>query len=204
MESQDTQVLLHEASRGDRKAFAVLVQNQRDPLEKYVRLRLGTHLRERVEVDDVIQETYSRALQSISGFCWHGEGSFLHWLQGISEHVILELAKKRRRDEVLYLEGDPVAKDASPSKNLRRVERFQRLQEALESLESDYREAVLLSRIHGLPIREIAGRMNRSPKSVAHLLARALKQLKEVFGDTESLHLPSRRIDGNTGAGDDE
>jgi len=52
----------------------------------------------------------------------------------------------------------------------------------------------MLVRIEGLQIKEAAERMNRTPKAVAHLLARALKQLKERFGDTESLHLPPRRL----------
>ena len=37
--------------------------------------------------------------------------------------------------------------------------------------------------------------MERSPKAVAHLLARALRKLKESFGGTESLSLPPRGIE---------
>ena len=35
--------------------------------------------------------------------------------------------------------------------------------------------------------------MNRTPNAVMKLLTRALKNLKDSFGDTESLHLPSER-----------
>ncbi|MBI4583032.1 MAG: hypothetical protein HY717_03265 [Planctomycetes bacterium] len=47
----------------------------------------------------------------------------------------------------------------------------------------------------GLRIQEIAARMKRSPNAVSHLLSRALTELKEAFGDTESLNLPPWRLD---------
>ena len=37
---------------------------------------------------------------------------------------------------------------------------------------------------------QIAERMERSPNAIKHLLARALRQLRAEFGDTQSLHLP--------------
>ena len=78
---------------------------------------------------------------------------------------------------------------------LRREERFERLQKALESLPPDYREAIRLSRIEGLKTVEIAERMGRSREAVKQLIFRALRRLRESFGDTESLHLPDRKFD---------
>jgi len=77
---------------------------------------------------------------------------------------------------------------------MRRDERFERLQAALDSLSPDHREVITLARLKGLRGEEIAKRMNRSPNAVAQLLSHALKNLKEAFGDTESLHLPLRRL----------
>ena len=54
---------------------------------------------------------------------------------------------------------------------------------------------ILLSRIEGLSIKEIAQRMRRSESAVKNLLLRALKGLRSSFGDTESLRLPDRGID---------
>ena len=75
---------------------------------------------------------------------------------------------------------------------MRQDERFDRLHDAIKNLSSEYRDVIMLSRIEGLTFEEIAGRMNRSPAAVKQLLWRALKKLKESFGDTESLHLPER------------
>ncbi len=54
---------------------------------------------------------------------------------------------------------------------------------------------IRLARFEKLRIDEIARRMNRSSNAVRKLLARALPELKQGFGDTESLHLPGRHLD---------
>ena len=64
----------------------------------------------------------------------------------------------------------------------------------MEDLSPDYRTVVHLSRIEGLKISEIAERMGRSPSAIKNLLLRAMKQLRESFGDTESLGLPDRHL----------
>ncbi len=58
----------------------------------------------------------------------------------------------------------------------------------------DHREVIQLARIEKLPFREIAARMHRSPGAVKLLLLRALRELKQRFGETESLHLPDRSL----------
>ncbi|HAK96178.1 MAG TPA: hypothetical protein DCM87_14590, partial [Planctomycetes bacterium] len=85
---------------------------------------------------------------------------------------------------------------ASPSRAARREERFDRLEGALARLPEEHRQVIRLARIEGLPIAEIAVRMNRSAAAVSMLLSRALKRLREGFGDTESMSLPDRMLGG--------
>ena len=83
----------------------------------------------------------------------------------------------------------------SPSRAQRRDERFDRLESSLNSLSPEYRDVVRLARIEGLSIMAIAERLDRTPDSVRNLLLRAMKQLRQSFGDTESLGLPDRAIE---------
>ena len=100
-----------------------------------------------------------------------------------------------------YLEGVMPAlrtlagTDSSPSKHVRRSERFERLQEAIRRLSPDHRRVILLVRIEGLTIREVAERMERSVSSVKNLLLRAMRAMRETLPDTESLTLPPRRLE---------
>ena len=60
----------------------------------------------------------------------------------------------------------------SASKAAVRNERFDRLEKALEQLSDEHRRVILLSRIDGLSMKEIAARMERSPDAVMKLLRR--------------------------------
>lgn len=196
METRDSQDLfLRKARGGDRKAFESLLEACRAELEKYARARIGEHLRSRVEIDDVLQETFTRAWESIGRVQWTGQDTFLRWLKGIARHVILQQAERAKPSELIYLAEEPCADEPSPSRSLRREERFARLKEAVDRLPPEYREAVFLVRLKGLEIKEAAGRMGRTPKAVTHLLSRGLKKLRELLADTESLGLPPERLE---------
>ncbi|MBN1420515.1 MAG: sigma-70 family RNA polymerase sigma factor [Planctomycetes bacterium] len=158
--------------------------------------RIGSYLRGRVDPEDVLQETYVRAWRSIAGFRGEDSSALLGWLKGIAEHAIIDLLGQNKRKDILYVEEfrDPSHHEPSPSKGLRREERFSRLQKALDSLSPEQREIITLVRIEGLKIKEAAGTMNRTPNAAMKLLTRALKKLKDTFGDTDSLHLPPRGL----------
>lgn len=108
--------------------------------------------------------------------------------------MVLNIARRQRINSVLYVEFDKPSTSPTPSKVMRRKERFDRLEEAFNNLSPDYREAMSLVRIQGLQISEAAARMNRTPQAVKHLLIRAIKKLREALGNTESLSLPPKAL----------
>jgi RNA polymerase sigma-70 factor (ECF subfamily) len=188
------QELLERARNGDREAFESLVRPLRQELLRRIRLKIGASLRKTLDPEDILQEAQLRALQSISRFRWQGEGSLAAWLGGIAANLVLHSAKTRRRRRELRIVREPCARDTTPSRELRRKERFERLKESLEELPPDYRTVVRLARIEGLRVQDIAVRMGRSQSAVKNLLFKAMKKLQESFGNTESLGLPDRHL----------
>jgi RNA polymerase sigma-70 factor (ECF subfamily) len=66
-------------------------------------------------------------------------------------------------------------------------ERIARLEAAFDRLPADYREVITLTRIVGLPHREVAEAMGRSETASRMLLYRALAELAaELEGDDNS------------------
>ncbi len=189
-----TEDLARRAAAGDHQAFEALVAHFRPRLEGFVRSRSGRQVLATLEVEDVVQETLTKTFQCIERLRWQGDKAFFGWLASVAENIVLDASQRAAR-RPLELEREVVDSAASPSRNLRRQERFDRLQCALEGLSDDHRQAIVLARIDKLQIGEIAGRMNRSPNAVKKLLARALDELKNRFGDTESLHLPDDDLD---------
>lgn len=182
--------LVELSRKGDREAFEELVHRLTPRLEVQIRARMGPGVRAHLEPGDVLSETFAAALGSIDRLEWRGEESFYRWLAGIAEHVIRN-ASRKRAPLPLEVGEDVEAEDTSPSRNLGRKERRERLREALRRLPAPYREALELARLEGLPIEEVAARMDRSPGAVKKLLARGLRELRKRFGETESLHLPA-------------
>ncbi len=192
--------LIAKAQAGDRDAFDALVERHQDRLERLIRSRMGDRLMSDLEPGDVRQEVLLRAFGAMHRFHWAGDDSFMRWLGTIAENVILNATKRLSRRGTLRLDRSVPGPGESPSKALRRDERFDRLETALDHLSPDYRNVIVLARIEGLPIREIARRMHRSESAVKNLLLRALKALRGSFGDTESLGLPDRRLDAEGGS----
>ena len=193
--TQETEESLAGRARaGDRSALEELLSLQRGRLRSWIDSRVGPKLRVSIDVEDILQDTQLRALESIGRFVWRGEDSFFRWLCVIAQHLIWNASKKRSRRET-RLVVEPPGPGMPPSTDMRRKERLDRLEQSLQNLRPDEREAVRLSRIEGLRIREVAERMNRPESTVQSIIARALKKLRDSFGDTESLHLPDPHVD---------
>lgn len=193
--------LVRRAQRGDREAFDELGQRSREALLRWIQSQMSPHLRSRVEPEDILQETLVWAYRSIERLEWRGEDALRRWLFSIAKHVVLKQAARRDGTRERFLECDPPAPEPSPSRAMRRNERFERLGAALQSLSPNHRRVVELARLRGMPIQEIARLMGRSPEAISQLLSRALKKLRETIGDTESLGLPDRLLE--PGGGDD-
>ena len=193
-ESPSTRVLVDRAQKDDRAAFDRLAAAHEDRLRRFIASWGKLHIGPGIDADEIRQETFARAYQSIARFQCQGEGSFFGWLCGIAKHVLLKAAEKSRRQERLETGVEVPATGTSPSESLRREERLERLQRSIDDLPPDYRRVIQLSRIEGLKIEEVARRLGRSRHSVKHLLARALERLRAGFGETDSVHLPDRGL----------
>ena len=197
-----TFLLIQKAKKGDRVALGQLFDGCRQRLRAVLMDLMGERLKREAGVEDVLQETFTRACEAIDRFEWRNEDSFLRWLSVIARNVILETAKREKMALGPLPELEPSGGGLSQSRQLRRQERFHRLQEAMKRLSPVHRQVILLARIEKLPLKEVASRLGRSHEAVRQLLRRALQQLKQSFGDTESLGLPPRRLEKDEGHGE--
>jgi RNA polymerase sigma-70 factor, ECF subfamily len=199
--------LIKRARSGDRDAFDRLVREHEGPLRALISARLGNGLRARTEVEDMVQETLLRAFRTMGQFEGETAAVFRGWLAGIASNAVAGTGRKLTTQKADYRREVPLPGDSStlgggspaiaspvtsPSGHLRREERIERLLASIERLSPDHRQVILLTRIEGLPVKEVATRMGRSERAVSMLLLRAMLALREVFGDTDSVTLPRR------------
>lgn len=192
MEAEDSiKRLVGKAQGGDRAAFGQLFDAHRQRLLERIQARMGRKLKQEHDPEDLAQETFLRAFETIGRFRLKGTDSFFHWLATIAEHLILNASQKRRPGPLTV---EPRGSGVSPGTALRRKERFDRLEAALGALTPEQKKVVLLARIDGLSFEKIAAQTGKSQVAVRQLLARALKRLKKSMSPTRSLHLPDRSL----------
>ncbi len=217
--SESAYDLIRNAQGGNGEALGRLLERYRPGLRALVQIQLSQWLRRREEVDDLVQEVCLQAVQSLGGFKWLHTESFPHWLTGIALNVIKNRARYWKADirgggngavpftvAVREREGMdpnefPQPGTLTPMRAMAREERYERLVRAIESLSLDHRQAILLARIEGLPLQEVAARMGRSRDAVSMIIHRALEKLRSFFGSTGSFGLPARPLWPEPGPG---
>jgi RNA polymerase sigma-70 factor (ECF subfamily) len=143
------------------------------------------------DADDVRQETFVRAFQSLTKF--RGDATLKTYLLAICGNLCRDRQRQRvRRPEREYgltvpetLAGLTNGYDCDPAEGpLRHFERAaasQRVQEALRRLPPPVREILLLRHVEDLGLDEIALILNCSRVSAPVRLFRARQQFKEIF-----------------------
>jgi len=186
MEGEPSARLVQAAAGGDAEAVRALVEAHLPRMRAFVRLRCGAALRARESASDLVQSACRDVLANLDGFRWEGEAAFRSWLYTAAARKVADRAEywqAKRRDLARDTPDDEQAllevyrRSATPSEVAMGRESLERIESAFDELPDDYREAVVLSRVLGLPRVEVARRMRRSEVAVRHLLFRGLAQL---------------------------
>lgn len=168
--------LLRRAVEGDDSAFAALVRRHEDRIFSLC-LRM---MRERSDALDATQETFLMLFRKGSTFS--GDSAFSTWLYRVAVNVCTDLLRKRARAPLLEREDDPperpnrhepeVAEQVTVRLDLRR---------ALQELSEDYREAVVMHDLGGVPYDEIARATGVAVGTVKSRISRGRKQLGRIL-----------------------
>jgi RNA polymerase sigma-70 factor (ECF subfamily) len=165
----DLRDLLEKAAEGDDRALGVLVRRtQRDVW------RLCTALGSVGEVDDLVQETYLRAIPSIPRY--RGESSVRSWLLAIARNVCADHVRRRQRERRLVERiRERTVEPVSPEPELPMT--------SLEHLSEERREAFVLTQlldlsyedaaaVVGCPVGTIRSRVFRARQDLAATVER--------------------------------
>lgn len=193
LEARDPDVRLMLQVRDDVPgAFEVLV-------ERYQHRLVGvlSHLVGRMEeAEDLSQEVFLRIYRARKGY--KPKAKFSTWLFTIANNLALNHLRGKGRNPTAGaitggsapgdmsgsqplgpLEERALARDGTPSAQMRKVELSDVVREALDVLGEDQKLAVLLNKFEDMSYADIAEVMGRSEPAVKSLLARARNHLRE-------------------------
>ena len=148
-------------------------------------LRMGPDLRTRMDPEDVLQDVAIEAMNS-----WHTLSDPANagaWLVTLARRKVARIlrdqvgvaARDPRREHAMKTDLPVADRRSGPVTAADRKDRLVLLAQAMEQLPDDYREVILLTKIEGLPAKDVGERMQRSENAVNLLLSRALKRLAQ-------------------------
>jgi RNA polymerase sigma-70 factor (ECF subfamily) len=142
--------------------------------------------RNRTEAEDLVQETYARAIQAMGTL---KAGSNLKgWLFTILRNVWLnQLRRRRTASEIDVHEGVAnLAVDTSKDPHALYISKMEREQvrEAIQQLPVDFREIILLREYEDLSYEEIANILDCPAGTVMSRLGRARSKLRTLLSGT--------------------
>lgn len=137
-----------------------------------------------VEVcEDLIQNVFERVVKYKSKY--KEEGSFKPWLFSIARNVSHDHYKKQQKRKEVKLESWeelPILSGGKQQK-LEKEEELTLLRIALNSLEAEKKEVLILSKLKGLPYKEIGETLGCTEGAVKVKVYRALKALQKSYKD---------------------
>lgn len=147
----DRDLVRRVARDGDERSFVTLYERHTPPLYRFA-LRLTGHRRQQAE--DLVQETWLRAVRGLGGFRW--EAQFGTWLTAIAVRAFGSDRRRASREEMVG-DGSPDARTDAPD-HATRLD----LEQAIALLPEAYRTVLLLHDLEGYTHKEI-GRLLAIP-----------------------------------------
>ena len=176
---------LNKLQSGDPEELTRMVQHYSDPIYR-VALRM---LNNEVEAEDVLQETFIKALRSLEKF--EGRSTLSTWLYRIAVNELLMLIRKRKPEVSIIHDdtGDENNEGISvsqivdwcclPESEFLSTETREVLNDAIQKLPENLRTVFILRDIEGLSIRETSQALELTETNVKTRLLRARMKLRE-------------------------
>lgn len=180
MNQQD---LIAQLQQGDEQAFTKLVDDWQDMVYNTA---LGIVQNEE-DADDITQEVFIQAYQSIRSF--KGDAKISTWLYRITVSKALDHEKRKKRKKRFgFVQGFFGSQDEEqihpvqfnhPGVELENKEKARELFEALKRIPKKQRIAFTLHKLEGQSYQEVADIMNTTLYAVESLIGRAIANLKK-------------------------
>jgi len=181
--------LLRRMRAGDERAFKEFFDGHFPGLYRFALARLD---HDHDAAEDVAQATLCKAISKLATY--RGEAALFTWLCTFCRHEISAFHRRHGRSsrQVDLIEDSPEIRGAlesvsatfgeGPERALDRTELARLVQVTLDSLPPRYGNALEWKYLEGLSVKEIASRLESSPKAAESILTRAREAFRDAFG----------------------
>ena len=172
--------LVRRAKQQDQEAFTRLYEDYFDKIYRYIVIKVGNE----TEAEDMTQQVFLNALQSISSFKWQGV-PFSAWLYRIAHNQVVDHLRKKTKRPATF-EDPPIYvsdgnKYSDPQKMTEHNMNMEQLVSASEQLTEAQREVISLRFTSDLSTAEVAKIMGKSEGAIKALQHSAIVALRKVL-----------------------
>lgn len=170
--------LVQRAKQGEPEAFEQLYEAHFDRIYRYLLLKV----RNRADAEDMTQQVFLKALESVRSFHWRGV-SFSAWLFRIAHNQAVDHFRTKGKQKTLPLdEARSVSMtDIDPVALAEQELRIEELATACQRLSEAQQEVISLRFAGGLSVAETAKTMGKSEGAVKVLQHEAIVKLRRIL-----------------------
>lgn len=164
LSSLSDEILISEFKQGNSEAFGFIIERYSQKLS----IGLLVHLQDSFLVEDVLQDTFLKAMNQIQKGNYEHEGNLHAWLTRIAHNLAVDYFRKLKRFPITPIsdieiddqEENPltflIGKEKNPEEELIMFEADYNIQFLIDELPEEQREIVKLRFFHGFSFKEIA------------------------------------------------
>jgi RNA polymerase sigma-70 factor (ECF subfamily) len=171
------------------RAFVQLYDHYFPRVHAYVRYRVPSAQ----DAEDLLSDTFFKAIRRLDSFQWRHEASFAGWLFRIAHNLIADYYRQVE-PAVLSLESserlpEMASRAPQPVQILTEKEAFQHVRALIATLPPRRQEVITLKFFGGLRNREIAAILGLDERTIASHLSRGLRDLERRYAAPVRSHV---------------
>ena len=200
--------------QGNEEAFAVLLHRHKSRVYTAIYLIV----KDRYKAEDLLQETFIKAVNTIKGGRYNEEGKFLPWLSRIAHNMAIDSFRRSRRyPEIVLEDGSGVfnsmefSEDSAESLQIEQ-ETQSRLRDFIKELPNEQKQVLIMRHYMDMSFQEIADKTSVSINTALGRMRYALINLRKKMTKTQyaydqnvypkrpdQVYLPRDHGEGSTG-----
>jgi RNA polymerase sigma-70 factor (ECF subfamily) len=174
---QGEESLIQRAKQHDQVALTQLYEENFDRIYRYIVLKIG----DRTEAEDMTQQVFLNAIQSISSYNWKGM-PFSSWLYRIAHNQIVDHFRKKSRRITVPLDESMPAIGDDPKHAVEQKIEIEEIVAATKGLTRAQQEVISLRFGGELSVAEVARTMHKSEGAVKAMQHSAIVALRKALG----------------------
>ncbi len=182
--------LLSAYIQGEDKAFETLVKRSKSKVYTSIYLIV----KDRYIAEDLMQETYIKAIDVIKSGRYNEEGKFLPWIVRIGHNLAIDFFRKDKRYPTIVLEDGSklfnsfeFAEESSEDIQLK-ADKISNVRELIKKLPDEQREVLVMRHYEELSFQEIADQTGVSINTALGRMRYALINLRKMLEKQESAY----------------